>query len=72
MFECNHGSEFLGLIVIGWDKTSNEPLAALTDEPWDQLTDEQEREVLRFLGSVALDFAPLAMPETAEELLGED
>jgi len=59
-------------MVIGWDKTTGEPLAALTDDPWDQLTEEQERQVLRFLGSVALDFAPLAMPETAEELLGDD
>ncbi len=63
--------EFLGLIHIGWDTQKNIPIAALTIEPWDRLTIEQESEVWELLAEVCLDYAQFGIPDTVAQMFEE-
>lgn len=63
--------DFLGLFVIGWDVQRNAPLAAVTDEPWDRITPQQESEVFKLIAELALELAQFTLPDTAEDLLEE-
>lgn len=63
--------QFAGLIVFGWDHYANEPLAAITVEPWDDLTADQERLVWQQVANVALDYCSLAMPNTVDDVFPE-
>ena len=55
--------EFLPLIMISWDLAEHRPTVAFSRDPWDRLSAEEEGLVFGQLCSLALDFAPLAIPD---------
>lgn len=61
--------DFAGLLVIGWDKWENEPIAASTVDPWLDLTTNQERAVWQLVANIALEHCALyAVPDTINDM----
>lgn len=64
--------DFAGLLVIGWDKWENAPIAASTVEPWLDLTLKQERQVWQLIADIALEHCALyAVPDTIDDMFKE-
>ena len=64
--------DFAGLLVIGWDKIDNGPIAAITVEPWFDLTIAQERAVWQLIAALALEnCAEFAVPDTVDDMFPE-
>lgn len=64
--------DFAGLLVIGWDKWENAPIAASTVEPWLDLTLKQERQVWQLIAEIALEHCALyAVPDTIDDMFKE-
>ena len=55
--------EFLPLIMISWDVAERRPIVAFSTDPWAQLSIEEEESVFGELCSLALEFAPFAIPD---------
>jgi hypothetical protein len=64
--------DFAGLLVVGWDKIENVPIAAATVEPWFDLTIAQERAVWQLIAALALEnCAEFAVPDTVDDMFPE-
>ena len=64
--------DFAGLLVVGWDKFDNMPIAATTVEPWLDLTINQERAVWQLIAEIALEnCARFAVPDTVDDMFPE-
>lgn len=66
-------SRFAGLIVFGWDLYEDEPVAAITQEPWDLLDNDRIRQVWQTVAEVALEFCSrFGIPDTVGEAFPEN
>ena len=64
--------EFAGLLVVGWDKFDDAPIAATTLEPWLDLTTNQERAVWQLVAEIALEnCARFAVPDFVDDMFPE-
>ena len=71
--DFNDETQFAGLIVFGWDLYEDQPVAAITQEPWELLDEARMKRVWQTVAEVAVEFcAEWAIPDTVGEAFPEN
>jgi hypothetical protein len=63
-FDANYfGERYRPLVIIGWDSFMQKPCVSMETQDWDDLDWRQEQLVFQAIATLAIDFAPLAIPD---------
>lgn len=57
------GERYRPLVIIGWDTFKKTPCVSMETQDWDSLTWLEEQQVFQAIATLAIDFAPLAIPD---------